>query len=164
MNEEQLEEDKLKDPAYRRRREEQLESRRQELLEKLRTLVRDGHPAVAWAAYGRMTKDQAEVVLPEADLCALIAAFHKDGLWADSIPAMVEYLARFNGQAQALPMRIELARILVMENRPMQGLRVMAKIREAALPAKTRTMLAGLRAEAVKRHEEDPYEVADEDW
>ena len=68
MNEEQLEKDKLQDPAYRRRREEQLESRRQELLEKLRTLVRDGHPTVAWAAYGRMTKDQAEVVLPEAYL------------------------------------------------------------------------------------------------
>ena len=111
-----------------------------------------------------MTKDQAEVVLPEADLCALIAAFHKDGLWAESIPAMAQYLVRFSGQAQSLPMRIELARILVMENRPMQAVRVMAKIREGSLPAKVRTTLTELRAEAVKRHEEDPYEVADEDW
>jgi membrane associated rhomboid family serine protease len=164
MTEEQLEKDKLRDPAYRRHREEQLEGRRQELLEKFRTLVRDGHPAVAWAAYERMTKDQAEVVLPEADLCALIAAFHKCGLWAESIPAMAQYLVRFSGQAQTLPMRIELARILVMANRPMQAMRVMAKIREASLPAKVRATVAELRAEAVKRHEEDPYEVADEDW
>ena len=80
---------------------DQCEARRQELLEKVRTLIRDGHPAVAWAAYERMAKDQAEIVLPEADLCALIRAFHKDGLCSDSIPAMAQYLARFRERATA---------------------------------------------------------------
>ncbi|MGA2256200.1 MAG: rhomboid family intramembrane serine protease [Thermoguttaceae bacterium] len=162
MTEEQREEDNLRDPEYRRRRENQLEDRRQELLGKIRTLIRDGHPAVAWAAYLRMTKELAEVALPEADLCALIAAFHKDKLWAESIPAMVEYLARFT--ARALPMRFKLAKILILESRPMQAIRVMAKIDKAALATNERNLLDKLHAEAVKRHARDPYEVADEDW
>ena len=103
---------------------------------------RDGHPAVAWAAYERMAKDQAEIVLSEAGLCAPIRAFHKDHLWSDSIPAMAQYLARF--RERGLPMRIKLAKILVTENRPMQAIRVMAKIDMASLSENDRLLLENL--------------------
>ena len=63
-----------------------------------------------------------------------------------------------------MPMRIKLAKILVTENRPMQAIRVMAKIDMASLSENDRLLLENLRAEAEKRHADDPYEVADEDW
>jgi membrane associated rhomboid family serine protease len=156
------EQEELNDPEYLRRRESLNEGRRQEFLRKIRTLLRDGHPAVAWAAYQRMAKDQAELVLPEDDLFALIAAFQKQELWTDSIPAMVEYLGRYRDRTVLI--RIRLGMALVADNRPKQALRVLAKIDPAALSDDNRTAVDTLRVRAEELRAQEPYEVADEDW
>lgn len=50
------------------------------------------------------------------------------------------------------------------ENRPLQALKVMAKIDLSTLDASQQEFLAKLRAKAEQLHEEDPYEIANEDW
>jgi hypothetical protein len=111
----------------------------------------------------RMKREIPDWILPEADLVALIKAFHEKKLWMESVPAMVEYISR-NAEKTPL-MRLNLARILVVEGkRPLQALKVLAKIDPATLDAAQQGVLEKIRAKARQLHEQDPYEVADEDW
>jgi hypothetical protein len=101
--------------------------------------------------------------LPEPDLLCLLQALHEKKLLVESIPLMVEYLARHPEKAALI--RLKLAQILLTEQpRPAQALKVLAKIDEAALEVRHLEFLGRLRAKAQQLHEQDPYEVADQDW
>lgn len=150
-------------PERQQRREENMQKRRAEAMAAFHHAVQSGLPALALKNHQRLSIELPGWGLTEADLLALIKSFHKNKQWVESIPAMIEYLARCP-QNSAL-VRLKLAQILVMEcNRPAQALTVMAKIDETALDDAQRTFLRKLRAKAQQRHEEDPYEVVDGDW
>ena len=153
-----------KSRKHRSQQELKEQSRRLETLEKLRLLVREGEPAIAAKVHERMQHEFPDAWhLPEQDLLAIIRGLREKRQWAEAIPPMVDYLARY--PAKACAMRLELARILLaVEKRPSQALRVLAKIDAAALDDRQREFLAKLRATAEPLAEQSPYEFADQDW
>jgi hypothetical protein len=64
----------------------------------------------------------------------------------------------------AVQLRLALGDALIRERRPAQALKVLKKLPIEALEEKQKQVVLGLKAKARKLHEEDPYEVADEDW
>lgn len=163
MSREQLAQEEAASPERQQMRRERLERRRDETLAQIRQVIADGQPALALAAHRRMAREIPDWTLSEPDLLRMIKAFHQQKLWVDSVPAMVEYISRHLDKEPL--MRLNLARILVTEaNRPLQALKVMAKIDTSALDASQQDFLRKLRAKARQLHEQDPYEVANEDW
>jgi hypothetical protein len=151
------------DPQQQNLREERLASHRAVGLNQIREMIRSGSPLAALQVHRRLSRDLPAWTLPEPELRELIMAFHKQQLWAESIPVMGEYVKRY--PQTAAQVRLKLAQILVAaERRPAQALKVMAKIDEEALDGTQREFLARLRAKAAQCHEADPYEIADDDW
>jgi membrane associated rhomboid family serine protease len=150
-------------PERQQERRERLERRRAESLAQIRQVIADDQPALALAAHQRMTREIPDWALPEPDLLGLIRAFHQKKLWVESMPAMAEYLSRYAEKSSLV--RLKLAQILVVEaNRPWQALKVLAKLDLSSLDSAQQELFKRLQAKARKLHEEDPYEVADEDW
>jgi membrane associated rhomboid family serine protease len=103
-------------------------------------------PQRAWTFYQRLAA-RPQRVLPEAELLQIIALFHRQKLWSQSVPAMVAYLRNF--AAREAHVRLWLARILVQaDNRPAQALAVLAKLNESQLPESDRQIARQLRAHA----------------
>ena len=110
-----------------------------------------------------MSRKLPDWTLPETDLFNLILALHKQKLWSESVPVMVEYAAK-HPQNSAL-VRLKLAQIMAtVEKRPAQALHVLAKIDTAALDERQRAFAQNLRAKAEQMHEQDPYEIVDKGW
>ncbi len=82
-------------------------------------------------------------------------------LTAEAIPLLGKYLS---GYADDAAVRLKLAEALIVEKRPAQAAKVLARLPEAALRPPQRQLLLRLREAARRLHEQDPYEIADEDW
>jgi hypothetical protein len=137
--------------------------RRESALEQIRGIIADGRPALAYKAHQKMARSIEDWHLPEPDFLKLIAAYHEQKMWSESVEAMVEYL-REHREHEA-HVRLRLAQILVeIEKRPGQALRVMDKISPELLTDKKRESLSRLRRKAEKLRDEDPYEPVDEGW
>ena len=73
---------------------EQLAQQREMSLNQIRHLIAEGQPQLAHAANQRMRREHPDWHLPAGDFLKLIAAFHKQKLWVDSLPLMISYLVR----------------------------------------------------------------------
>ena len=152
----------LKSAEYRQWQDERANKCTADALEWIREQLREGNAKAAVEVYRRTQSEVSNWSLPEGDLVNLIVALRKAGLYADAIPPMADYLARYS--TKAATMRIALAEALVKEHRPAQALKVLDKLPDAALDSKQRQFVAGLREKALKLREAEPYEVAEEDW
>ena len=161
MSREERERYDAESPEGRRRREEALQSRREQALEEVRRLVCSGQPEAAFLMHRRVTQELPGWQLPEHDLLAMIQCFHRDKQWSASIPAMTEYVARCPEKAPLV--RLKLAQILLSEeNRPGKASKVLAKIDPSVLGARQREMLRRLQVKAERLRGRDTYELADD--
>jgi len=132
-------------------------------LQEIRNIIAEGNPALAYAAHQRMLRENDSWKLPDDDLLMLISAFHERQQWSESVAAMVEYL-RIGGERNT-QVRLKLAQILLQyEKRPQQALNVLKKLQISSLTDKQRAVFDRLHTKAVEMCEEDPYELAGEDW
>jgi membrane associated rhomboid family serine protease len=93
----------------------------------------------------------------------LISGLRKAQKWDDAAQTMVEYLKTRTERAPLI--RLALAQLLVEHlKRPGQALRVLARLDSSTLSPAQQATLTKIRARAQQAAEEDPYEVAAEDW
>ncbi len=143
MSTEDLEDLRRSSDDWQQKRRERQES----ALEQIREIIADGRPALAYKAHQKMTHRTEEWHLPEPDFLKLIAAYHEQKMWSESIEVMVEYLRKYTEHEPHV--RLRLAEILVeIEKRPAQALSVMDKIPPECLTDKKREALERLRQKA----------------
>jgi membrane associated rhomboid family serine protease len=161
MTEEEREQADYKKQASQQQPEEiNQRSLRETALKEIHEIIQSEQPQLALKFHQRISRELPDWDLPENDLFKLILALHKNKLWAESVPVMVEYIAKH--PLKAALVRLKLAQILVtVENRPAQALKQMAQIDAAALDARQRDFLEKLRAKAEQLHQKSPYEIAD---
>ena len=143
--------------------QENQQKRRDRALRQIREITSDGRPALAYRAHQKMARTIEDWHLPDRDLLRIIAAFHEQRMWSESVPIMIEYLGTCSEHEPQV--RLRLAHILVeKENCPVQALNVMERIRPEMLSEDERDLLNRLRHKAEKLKEQDPYEAAVGDW
>lgn len=162
MSEEQRNQEVLQSAEYRQWQDQRSSKLTTEALQWIRDQVREGHAKAAVEVYRRTKGEIADWSLPETDLFNLVVALRNAGLYADAVGPMADYLARYT--TKAATMRIALGDALVKEHRPAQALKVLDKLDNSGLDAKQRQFVVALCEKARKGREEDPYEVAGEDW
>ena len=95
-------------------------------------------------------------------MLGLIGGLHAQKAWAESIPYMVEYLGRFTEQAATV--RLRLAQILIHAQRPVQALKVLAKISPDSLPDEQEKHRRKLIQTAKLDRDKGIMEVEAQDW
>ena len=163
MSEAELQALAEKDPAYREAKRQQEIDYRRGILNKIRALVGAGRAKEAYEFYRQKAVALDDWRLPEPDLRGLIAAFHKQALWSESIPAMAELLR--NSSRDVTNVRLKLAQILVQKaNRPAQAWNVLSKVNPSVVDAKQRDHYAKLKRVIDNSKAENPYDFVDADW
>ncbi len=142
---------------------ELVRQRRQSALQQIRDILADGQAVLAYRAHQRMQRTLPTWQLPEREFFQLIAGLLKQRQWSEAVPAMVEYLREHD--QHAIEVRLKLALILVeKEERPVQALRVLAKIRAETLTTKQRELYSRLQRKAERLKRDNPYEPVADDW
>lgn len=142
---------------------EKIQSARDHLTEQLRTYLANGETNAAWTAYKRGLSQFPGFQLTENELLTLIAGLRKAGMWDETITLMVSFLRSFPQRDAAV--RLALAQLLMeKKQRGAQALRVLQKIDKQKLDARQQPLLDRFSAQARAMAEDDPYEVAPEDW
>lgn len=138
-------------------------TRRAELLDKIRKLLAQDQGKLALKVLDQATS-LSEWRLPEKEHLALIAALHKQGAARQSIPLMVDFLARYPDRSERV--RLKLGQVLIRdEQRPGQGLQVLAKLSGVILPEKLEQLRRRLIVEAKQQKAQgEIVELAPEDW
>lgn len=122
-----------------------------------------GQPLAALAAHRRGKQQFKEWAVPEAEFVKLIALLNKLHLFDQAVPAMLEYLKTY--RERALTIRLALAQVLTNNlQRPRQALSVLAKVNGAPLDEAQQRAFQSIHAKATAAFQENPYEVAPEDW
>jgi hypothetical protein len=131
---------------------------------KIREFLAGGGAGAALALHRRGKKQfGAAWKLQERDHVELISGLRKAQQWNDAVETMVEYVK--TPQARDAVVRLALAQAMIEHmGRPRQALKVLARVDEQALTATQRASLAKLTERAQRAAEEDPFEVAAEDW
>jgi membrane associated rhomboid family serine protease len=143
--------------------ERDLAAERARTLDQIRKLSVEGQPAVAYAAYQKMQRDDPKWTMPDPDFLRLIEAYHKKKMFSESVPVIVDYLRR--GQSAINVLRLRLAEILIrIEDRPGQALVVLSKLSVATLNDKQKQSFARLKQQAEKMKAAGSFETAAEDW
>ncbi len=139
------------------------DARGAETLDKVRRLLTQEQGKIALKLHKKAVSLDGWQI-PEKEHLMLIAALHKQGAVRDSIPLMVEFMARFPDRSERV--RLKLGQILVRdERRPSQGLQVLMKVPEGALPEKLEQLRRRLITEAKNlKAEGETVELAPEDW
>lgn len=136
---------------------------REALLLELRNCLNANQPLGAWAAYKRGVNQFPDFAPPESDLLSLIAAMRKTNLVDETMALMVSFLKNY--PQRAINVRLALAQLLIeKKERGKQALAVVQKIDATQLDARFRGLYDQLTARARQLMEDDPYEVAPEDW
>lgn len=96
--------------------------------------------------------------LPEPDLLRLIKSAQADGLGAEAVPPMFEYVRRYPEKAARV--RLLLAQLLIeTQQRPAKALRVLGDIADGALPAELDRVRRKLAAKAEAMVEDGVLEL-----
>jgi membrane associated rhomboid family serine protease len=154
--------EKLNDPEYQQWQQKQADKRSATALQWIQEQMQVGNFSVALEVYKRASVEQPQWRLPETDLRQLISGLLKQNLLADVIPVMAAYLAHYT--TNTVIVRLKLAEALIADNRPLQAMKVLAKLDAAGLDEQSRRAALRLHEKAKQLQEEEPYEVADEDW
>ena len=143
--------------------EEQLKSKTEVALASIRKHLQTGHPAMAKCEHVEAKQFIPSWRLPEPEMAALIEGLIQQQRWSDAVEIMVEYLRTHT--ERAMTVRIALARVCLDHlQRPLQALKVLAKIDRTHLPTATAQEVERLQALALPLAEEDPFEVIHEEW
>jgi membrane associated rhomboid family serine protease len=127
----------------------------------LRTRLESGDAAAAAQLYKKQRASNPAWKLNAADMMALIQALHKQKLWSESVPAMIDYLRQFPENSTRL--RLKLAQILIdADHRPAKALKVLAKIPPSELSADLQATYNKLTARAVQLQAESEIEFVDD--
>lgn len=137
--------------------------KKETLLSIIRHHLANGDPAAALIVHRRGIVQMTAWRLPEEDHVALITGLRGRQLYDEAVLVMAEYL-KLHNQRESL-IRLALGQILLSKlKRPAQAAKVLAKITPRGLDPQQQQQAASLLAKAQKLAEEDPYEVAGEDW
>jgi membrane associated rhomboid family serine protease len=160
MTREQLAEEALKSAEGQAK----LASHQEVMQNQLCSYLAANEPAAALAVHRRgKLQFGAKWEIGEVEHVQLISSLRKAQKWDDAVQTMVEYLKTRTERAAVI--RLALAQALVDQlKRPGQALRVLARLDPGALAPAQQATLEKVRARAEKDVEEDPYEVAAEDW
>lgn len=132
-------------------------------VEQVRKYLAADEGMAAWAAYKRGLNQFPGFQLPENDLLGLIAAMRKAGQWDETISLMVTFLRNYPQRDAAV--RLALAQLLLeKKNRGRQAYHVLQKIDQSKLDPRHLPLLERFETQARAMAEDDPYEVAAEDW
>ncbi len=141
----------------------QIDQRRQAALAQVQQATEEGHYELAQTAHQKMSHTFDSWHLPEPHFRKLIAGFHAEKKFSQSIPLMVEYLKEHTEQESLV--RLKLAEILIRhEKRPGQARKVLEKINGSKLNAKQTEYRQRLEQAAGKLRPEDVMEMEPEDW
>ncbi len=136
---------------------------RETAAEQVRRYLASGESMAAWAAYKRGLNQFPGFQLPEHDLLGLIAALRKEAMWDETIALMVTFLRTYPQRDAAV--RLALAQLLMeKKQRGRQALYVLKKINKSQLDPRQTPLLERFSTQAHAMAEDDPYEVAAEDW
>jgi membrane associated rhomboid family serine protease len=131
---------------------------------KLREYLAAGEAAAALALVrrGRKQFGASWQISPDEQI-QLISGLRKAQQWNDAVEVMVDYLKTPLPRAPAV--RLALAQILIEQlGRPIQALKVLARVDPSSVSPSQQAALSKLRARAERAAEDDPFEVAAEDW
>ncbi len=143
--------------------QEVIASKRDTMLGIIRHHLAAGDAAAALVVHRRGISQMTAWRLPEEDHVALITGLRTQQLYDDAILVMAEYL-KLHNQREPL-IRLALGQVLLQKlHRPAQAAKVLAKIVPDGLEPAQQQQAASLLAKAQQQAEEDPYEVAGEDW
>jgi membrane associated rhomboid family serine protease len=138
-------------------------TKRDTMLNIIRHHLAAGDAAAALVVHRRGIAQMPAWRLPEEDHVALITALRSQQLYDDAVLVMAEYL-KLHNQREPL-IRLALGQVLLTKlQRPAQAAKVLAKIIPQGLDPQQQQQAASLLAKAQRLAEEDPYEVAGEDW
>ncbi len=138
-------------------------NKRDTMLTIIRHHLAAGDAAAALVVHRRGISQMTAWRLPEEDHVALITGLRSRQLYDDAILVMAEYL-KLHNQREPL-IRLALGQVLLTKlQRPAQAAKVLSKIVPHGLDPAQQQQAASLLAKAQKLAEEDPYEVAGEDW
>ncbi len=156
---EELAEDYMKSKEGQQRSQEL----RDAAAEQVRRYLAADEAMAAWAAYKRGLNQFPGFQLPENDLLGLIAIMRKAGHWDETITLMVTFLRTYPQRDAAV--RLALAQLLIeKKNRGRQAYCVLQKIDKAKLDPRHLPLIERFATQARVMAEDDPYEVAAEDW
>jgi membrane associated rhomboid family serine protease len=156
---EQLAEDYIKSKEGQQRSQEL----REVAAEQIRKFVAADEAMAAWAAYKRGLNQFPGFQLPENDLLGLIAVMRKAGKWDETVTLMVNFLRAYPQRDAAV--RLALAQLLIeKKSRGRQAYHVLQKIDKSKLDPRHLPLLDRFATQARTMAEDDPYEVAAEDW
>ncbi|MBX3413334.1 MAG: hypothetical protein KF708_11645 [Pirellulales bacterium] len=134
-----------------------------EALAKVRSLLSQDQPGLAYLLYQRLQRELPEWQLPAPELVQIVCGLAARHEVEQAIPVMLEYLRRFPTGAPR--MRLMLAQLLVRDaDRPGQALAVMAKITPGTMPDELLETRKKLELEAHLKLASNPIEPAIEDW
>ena len=152
-------EKRLSDAEILARRERQ----RHAAIEQISALLNDGNIPLALAANARLANQFDDWLLPEPVLYKLLAGCFRHDQQVDPVPFAVEYLRHYTKAATVV--RLKLAETLIRkQQRPAQGLRVLAKLPPTGLNPKEEAFRQRLQKEAAVGIKSGPLEMASEDW
>ena len=138
-------------------------SKRDTMLSIVRHHLAAGDPVAALAVHRRGIVQMPEWRLPEEDHVTLITGLRSKQLYEDAVLLIGEYLKMHNQREPLI--RLALGQILLTKlKKPSQAARVLAKIDPHGLDPQQQQQAASLLAKARKLVEENPYEIAGEDW
>lgn len=125
--------------------------------------LQNGRAGAALAIHQKMSAGNDGWQLERPQLLALIQGLHKQQLWSESIPPMVEYLRTAPDGAPRV--RLKLAQILIVEaKRPGRALSVLEKIPAGSLTPEQEKTRRNLEHHARKAYANAELEVDGEDW
>jgi membrane associated rhomboid family serine protease len=141
-----------------------MESLQQQMQTKLHQYLAAGETKAALALHRRGRHQFGNGwKLSEDEHVKLISGLRKAEEWNDAVEMMVEYLQ--SPQPRESAVRLALAQILLERlNRPRQALKVLALLDLNTLPQPQKTAFIRLQQRAEQAAEEDPFEVAAEEW
>jgi hypothetical protein len=160
MTREQLAEEQLSSEEGKAK----LASLQDQMQLKIREFLAGGGAGAALALHRRGKKQFGSAwQLKEEDHVELISGLRKGQQWNDAVEIMVEYLK--TPRPREAVVRLALAQALIERlGRPRQALKVLARVDSKALSETQRATLSKLTARAQQAAEEDPFEVAGEEW
>jgi membrane associated rhomboid family serine protease len=131
---------------------------------KLREFLAAGEAEAALALHRRGRKQfGASWQIGEEDAIQLMGNLRKAKQWDNAVEVMVEYLK--TPQPREPAVRLALAQILIEQlDRPKQALKVLSRLDSGALTVAQQSSLSKLEERARRASEEDPFEVAADDW
>ncbi len=138
-------------------------ARRDESLAAIRGFLAAGNAMAALKLSQKLSEQDSEWHLPEAELVAAIKLLHGEKNWAASIEPMAEFVRRFPEKSASV--RLKLAQLLLIEPaRPFRALAVLEKIPAGSLPAAQEELQRRLVAQAQRLAEDADLELAEDEW